>query len=140
MFFLAPRAGAKKTGKHLNLIGNDSSRAELCADLVCAYRIEIDNAKRCDESVCLEVLQISQGGHIILIRVVLPIELGRGGKKRSPKAVKNRQTCKKSRWVVRMRVMRSRTAASTVERESSSPCLNMHHLVPPRTVRGGRCS
>ena len=60
---------------HLNLIGYDSSRAELCADFVCVNRIEIDNTKCCDESVCLKVLQISQGGHITFNRVVLPIEL-----------------------------------------------------------------
>lgn len=48
-------------------------------------------------------------------------------------------TWRKSSWRVRMRVMRSRTAVSTVARETS-PCLNTHHLVPPRTVRGGSCS
>ena len=48
-------------------------------------------------------------------------------------------TCRKSSWRVRMRVMRSRTAVSTVAREIS-PCLNTHHLVPPSTVRGGNLS
>src|SRR6266702_3792511 len=60
---------------HLELIGNDSPRAELCADLVGSDRIEIDKTEGCDDAICLEVLQILQGGHITLIRVVLPIEL-----------------------------------------------------------------
>lgn len=60
---------------YLNLIGNDGTRAELCADLVGSDRIEIDKAEGGDEAICLQVLQISQGSHITLVRVVLPIEL-----------------------------------------------------------------
>jgi len=66
---------------NLNLIGNDGTRAELCADLVGSDRIEIDNTEGSDKAICLEDLQISQGGHITLIRVVLPIELGANSRK-----------------------------------------------------------
>jgi hypothetical protein len=73
---LARTSNAREDSRaHLNLIGHDGSRAELCADLVGPDRIEIDNAQGCDEAFSLQVLQISQGGHITLIRVVLPIEL-----------------------------------------------------------------
>ena len=70
-------AGEIDSCAHLNLIGHDGSRAELCADLVGPDRIEIDNPQGCDETFSLQVLQISQGGHITFIRVILPIELQR---------------------------------------------------------------
>ena len=82
---------------NLNLIGNDGTRAELCADLVGSDRIEIDNTEGSDKAICLEVLQISQGGHITLIRVVLPIELGVPIHVKTKRGSEKVQTCKKSR-------------------------------------------
>ena len=44
-------------------------------------------------------------------------------------------TCSKPTVVVRMRVMRSRTAVSTTERDGSV-CRNTHHFVAPTTSAG----
>ena len=149
---------------YLDLIGDDGTRTELCADLVCPDRIKVYETESVDVTVALDVLEMTEGCHITLIGVVLPIKLDgdwaskvmcvcqfwtdrrdrtgqmataeRGRKVRCGNSF---LTWRKSNWRVRMRVMRSRTADSTVARETS-PCLNMHHLVPPRTVRGGSCS
>jgi hypothetical protein len=131
---------------YLDLIGDDGPWAELCADLVCPDRIKVYKAQGFDVTVALHILEIPQSSHITLIGVVLPIKL-RGDARNATRGVsmhksqkgKCRETCRKSSWRVRIRVMRSLTAVSTVARDMSV-CLKTHHLVPPRTVRGGRCS
>lgn len=60
---------------YLDLIGDDGARAELCADLVCPDRIKVYETESVDVSVALHVLEVTQGGHITLIGVVLPIKL-----------------------------------------------------------------
>jgi hypothetical protein len=57
------------------LIGDDGTRTELCADLVCPDRIKVYEAESLDVTVAPDVLEIAQGGHITLIGVVLPIKL-----------------------------------------------------------------
>jgi hypothetical protein len=57
------------------LIGDDGTRTELRADLVCPDRIKVYEAEGSDVSVALHVLEVAQGGHITLIGVVLPIKL-----------------------------------------------------------------
>lgn len=142
-YFLGPNIGEKCGGRastYLDLIGDDGTRTELCADLVCPDRIKVYETESVDVSVALHVLEVTQSGHITLIGVVLPIKLDGDVCQKDRRGTKSvRMTWRKSSWRVRMRVMRSRTAVSTVARETS-PCLNTHHLVPPRTVRAGSCS
>lgn len=52
-----------------------------------------------------------------------------------PNHTKTYLTCSKSTVFVRIRVMRSRTADSTTEREGSV-CRNTHHFVAPTTSAG----
>jgi hypothetical protein len=60
---------------YLDLIGDDGTRTELCADLVCPDRIKVYETESVDVTVALDVLEIAQTGHITLIGVVLPIKL-----------------------------------------------------------------
>jgi hypothetical protein len=60
---------------YLDLIGNDGTRAKLCADLVCPDRIKVYETEGPDVTVVLHVLKIAQGGHITLVGIVLPIKL-----------------------------------------------------------------
>jgi hypothetical protein len=60
---------------YLDLIGDDGTRTELCADLVCPDRIKVYETESLDVTVALDVLEIAQRGHITLIGVVLPIKL-----------------------------------------------------------------
>jgi hypothetical protein len=60
---------------YLDLIGDDGTRTELCADLVCPDRIKVYETESPNVSVALHVLEIAEGGHITLIGVVLPIKL-----------------------------------------------------------------
>jgi hypothetical protein len=64
-----------KRETYLDLIGDDGTRTELCADLVCPDRIKVYETESVDVSVALHVLEVAQGGHITLIGVVLPIKL-----------------------------------------------------------------
>jgi hypothetical protein len=57
------------------LVGDDGTRTELCADLVCPDRIKVYEAESVDVAVALDVLEIAQTSHITLIGVVLPIKL-----------------------------------------------------------------
>jgi hypothetical protein len=57
------------------LIGDDGTRTELCANLVCPDRIKVYEAEGSDVSVALHVLEVAQGGHITLIGIILPIKL-----------------------------------------------------------------
>ena len=57
------------------MIGDDGTRTELCANLVCPDRIKVYETESVDVAVALDVLEIAQGGQITLIGVVLPIKL-----------------------------------------------------------------
>jgi hypothetical protein len=57
------------------LIGDDGTRTELCADLVCPDRIKVYETESIDVSVALHVLEVAESSHITLIGVVLPIKL-----------------------------------------------------------------
>lgn len=60
---------------YLDLVGDDGTRTELRADLVCPDRIKVYETESLDVSVALHVLEVAQSGHITLIGVVLPIKL-----------------------------------------------------------------
>ena len=60
---------------YLDLIGDDGTRTELCADLVCPDRIKVYETESLDVTVALDVLEVAQRSHITLIGVVLPIKL-----------------------------------------------------------------
>jgi hypothetical protein len=57
------------------LIGDDGTRTELCANLVCPDRIKVYETESVDVAVALDVLEVAQTGHITVIGVVLPIKL-----------------------------------------------------------------
>lgn len=61
--------------RELDLIGDDGTRTELCADLVCPDRIKVYETESLDVTVALDVLEVAQRSHITLIGVVLPIKL-----------------------------------------------------------------
>ena len=67
--------GREKTTTYLDLVGDDGTRTELRADLVCPDRIKVYETESLDVSVALHVLEVAQSGHITLIGVVLPIKL-----------------------------------------------------------------
>ena len=67
------RIGEIKT--YLDLIGDDGTRTELCANLVCPDRIKVYETESLDVTVALDVLEVAQTSHITLIGVVLPIKL-----------------------------------------------------------------
>jgi hypothetical protein len=60
---------------YLDLIGDDGTRTELRANLVCPDRIKVYETESVDVTVALDVLEVAQTGHITLIGVVLPIKL-----------------------------------------------------------------
>ena len=57
------------------MIGDDGTRTELCANLVCPDRIKVYETESVDLTVALDVLEVAQTSHITLIGVVLPIKL-----------------------------------------------------------------
>jgi hypothetical protein len=65
----------EKSRPYLDLIGDDGTRTELCANLVCPDRIKVYETESVDVTVALDVLEVAQTGHITLIGVVLPIKL-----------------------------------------------------------------
>ncbi len=72
------RRGARRFAEcetYLDLIGDDGTRTELRADLVCPDRIKVYETESVDVSVALDVLEVAQTSHITLIGVVLPIKL-----------------------------------------------------------------
>ena len=57
------------------MVGDDGTRTELCADLVRPNRIKVYEAESFDVAIVLDVLEVTEAGHITLIGVVLPIKL-----------------------------------------------------------------
>ena len=62
-FFFCPAIGREGGDvvreTYLDLIGDDGTRAKLCADLVCANGIKVYEAESFDVSVALHILEIA---------------------------------------------------------------------------------